>query len=230
MRRLKAIEIANLQGLPEKTKRDLVDHLSSERYMRTGVIITLLGNDPNETLDRVEAYIKEKAGPQYQHLKPYVKWIILRYASKGIKRWEDVSSRTIPALLTYDRLKRTKKLKPDQRDVNRLKDLEGLEDLIDEYSDEDTSSGSERDKEIEQGFYDRREAEKIHDARNLKIVKLNTEKASCFFGRGTRWCTAATKGDNYFDDYKNDKTDGLYVFDFKQPGAKGKIQTTGNIG
>ena len=39
---------------------------------------------------------------------------------------------------------------------------------------------------------------------NYLIVVPQTEGASCYYGAGTKWCTAATKGANYFDRYAKD--------------------------
>ena len=182
---------------------------------------------PAEMMDLAENFIKRKSESDWQHLKPYVKWIFARYANKGIRLWEDVAARAIPALLEYDKLKRKKKLDPAERDINRFKSLSDLEDLVEKYEKEDTRSGSERDKEIEQAFYDKGEAELIHDDSTAKIVKLKSERASCFFGRSTRWCTAA-KTHNAFDSYTKDGD--LYVIDPKGSKKKYQLQTQDGTG
>jgi len=41
----------------------------------------------------------------------------------------------------------------------------------------------------------------IVDDKDFNVVRINTEEASCLFGRGTTWCIAATKSQNYFDQY-----------------------------
>ena len=226
------VVVASLLGLNEKTKEKLAIRASADKsHPFVNTTWNPAADDPppgmlDQALSSSEEAIKKHAGAEYQHLKPYVKWILLRYSQSAINKWEDVSSRTVPALLVFDRLKRKNKLLPQEKDVNRLKGLEDLEDLTEKYEESDTSSGSERDKEIEEEFYENNKATLIYDSPKLKIVRPLTKAASCFFGKGTRWCTAATKGENKFSDYKEV---GLYVLDFKKPGPLGKIQMIGNL-
>ena len=42
------------------------------------------------------------------------------------------------------------------------------------------------------------------------LYKPNSEAASCKLGKGTKWCTAATQGDNHFNNYSN-KGDLYYI-------------------
>ena len=44
-------------------------------------------------------------------------------------------------------------------------------------------------------------AEKIYDKDDIQIYVPKTKEASCLLGKETKWCTAATKGQNYFDRY-----------------------------
>ena len=207
-------------ALKEKMrKRFGEDHTSSRMFVNHDGSFNRLDDldSPSGSMDAAEDFIKDKAGNDWQHLKPYVKWIFARYANKGIRRWEDVASRTMPALLEYDKLKRKKKLEANEKDINRFKSLSDLESLVEKYRKEDTSSGSERDKALEQGFYARGEAVLIHDDSKAKIVQLKSKRASCFFGRSTRWCTAA-RHDNEFDSYNRDND--LYIVDPKGSNKK----------
>lgn len=36
---------------------------------------------------------------------------------------------------------------------------------------------------------------------SVRVIVPRDERAACFWGRGTRWCTAATRGSNYFNNY-----------------------------
>ena len=40
----------------------------------------------------------------------------------------------------------------------------------------------------------------LDDDEKMAVIPL-TKDASCFYGKGTRWCTSATKGKNYFNSY-----------------------------
>ena len=136
-----------------------------------------------------------------------MKWIIDRYIRNDIRYYEDIDSKVIPYLLDYDKLKRKKKLKPEHTDINRIKSHNDLMDIVDNYDvkSDDVSS----DKEIERKFYENKEATLIHNDAQIKVVVPHSERASCFFGRNTKWCTAATKGENYFDSYN--KKGNLYI-------------------
>lgn len=133
----------------------------------------------------------------------YITWILQKYAGKkgGIKRLEDIPGKTAEALDQYERLRRKKKLKPEHKDINQIKSLTELQDAMDEYKDEETSSRSEIEDSVEKAFYDSGEAELVYNDNEYKVVIPNTEKSSCYFGRNTRWCTAATGSYNYFDSY-----------------------------
>ena len=51
-------------------------------------------------------------------------------------------------------------------------------------------------------------AEKLFEDENWLVIHPKTEEAACYYGKGTRWCTAARE-DNYFDRYNQDGN--LYI-------------------
>lgn len=53
------------------------------------------------------------------------------------------------------------------------------------------------------------EVEKVYVSDRLAVLVPNSEKASCYLGKGTEWCTAATQIENYFWEYRPDGP--LYV-------------------
>ena len=218
----RTIETAKLSGLDANTKERFRDRMVSDDFWSFWGSV---GKGADEALDEAERSVKSAHAGDWQILKPYFKWIVQKYAKGSIRKWEDVGSRVVPALLDFDRLKRRNKLEPQEKDVNRLKGIQDLEDLAEKYADEDKSSGSERDKEKEQGFYDRGEALLIYNGPKIKIVEPKSTDAARFFGRNTRWCTAAKKH-NMFSHYRRKK---LVVLDFKRSGPKGKIQMTGDM-
>lgn len=58
----------------------------------------------------------------------------------------------------------------------------------------------------------------VFRSENLTVFKPNSEGASCKLGAGTKWCTAATKSKNMFDDYTKKKGVTLYYFHTKHEG------------
>ena len=125
-------------------------------------------------------------------IDPYIKWIIHRYTTGGIQRWEDVMARVIPGLVRYDKLKKKKKLQPDEMDINRFKTESELLDVIEKYQDVDLDSQAGQQKSIERQFYDSGGARLIMNTSEYKIVSPKTHEASCYFGKNTRWCTSSS--------------------------------------
>ena len=41
----------------------------------------------------------------------------------------------------------------------------------------------------------------VADEEDYMMVRPNSEEASCYYGRGTRWCISATQAQNYFNQY-----------------------------
>jgi len=58
----------------------------------------------------------------------------------------------------------------------------------------------------------------LYNSDQIKVVIPNTKKASIFFGKGTKWCTAATKN-NMFSNYSK-KNDPLYIIMIKGSNEK----------
>ena len=130
--------------------------------------------------------------------KAYALWMINTYLSNGIRFLEDLG-RTNEALISYIDLKFKNKLKPEHKDINKIKSLNELEGLIDEYKEKPIIPQSERqrEKELEQEFYKNKEAILFYNDNEIKVVVPKTERASCFFGRNTKWCTAATNNNRF---------------------------------
>ena len=163
-------------------------------------------------------HVEDQEDATWQHMKPYMKWIITRYASNGIKFWEDVPD-ILDGIWTYDRLKKRGMLESNQKDINKFKGEEQLFDLLEDYSDVDLSSQSEADDKYEDDLLKRNHYEKLYEDSQWKVVKINSEEASCYFGRGTRWCTSG-RNNNMFDFYNEDGT--LIVF--RQKGSNEAYQ------
>jgi len=189
----------NLPNLISIFKKKVDNKLSSDQ--------TTNASNLEQLIQQIETPLKKEN--KMQIIDPYMKWIITQYANNKINYAEDIFSKTIPELLTYDALKRKKKLAPEETDIGRIKSLGQLMDITDRYKEVDTTSNSEKEKSIEQQMYDTGEATLVYNGPQIKVVIPHTEKASCYFGKNTRWCTAATKGENYFDSYN--KKGPLYI-------------------
>jgi hypothetical protein len=147
-------------------------------------------------------------------------WLVNNYANNRINRFEDIASRAIPELLKFKALLKKPNLNPplQVRDINQIKGLTSLEELLDQYSEKEAISNKDKDEEIEQEFYKTNQAEVLYNDKQVKVIIPKTEKASCFFGIGTKWCTAAKNG-NVFSKYYKDN-DPLYIIIIKGTNEK----------
>src|SRR3990172_9805654 len=155
--------------------------------------------------------------------KTYLEWIILSYLRGGIKKFEDIASRTGPALQKYEYLKdkhlkdKHLKLQPILQfygivgckkviKKGKMEDKEmqipGLENYLDEFKDELKKFEIEYKVET-------KEYEKLVDNDEVLIVHPLTERASRTYGKRTKWCVSADN-DNMFEEYNKDGP--LYMF------------------
>lgn len=123
----------------------------------------------------------------------YGKWLLSLYQRKKLNL-EDLYKAT--EYLTYFN-KYNKQL--DEKDINKYKSLpelyNALKDIIN--NENDYVSNSEKIRQIKKG------AEKVYEDNQWLIVIPHTEEASCYYGKGTQWCTAAEKSNNYFSHYSS---------------------------
>ena len=184
----------------------------------------LLNDFGNKIITRAK---EDNTAPKYNTPKQYIEalakldptsnkelvfWLLFKYVkfSKednkyGISRWEDISSKAIPALLKFKALLKKPNLEPKlpTKDINQIRDLGALQDILDNYTEKDLTSNNK-----EENFYKTNQAILFYNDSQVKVVIPKTEEASCYFGVNTRWCTAA-KSDNRFNYYN--KQGPLYI-------------------
>jgi hypothetical protein len=141
-----------------------------------------------------------------------VNWILARYFDDNFRYLEDIGKVT-DLLSFYEKVK--PRLDVSMRDINKIESVEELYDIVDTLKEKEVQTTSNREKErsFEKDLIQSGEAEIYYNSADIKIIIPRTERASCFFGRNTRWCTAA-ENDNRFDEYH---TNGmLYIILFKK--------------
>ena len=84
---------------------------------------------------------------------------------------------------------------PYPNDINQFKSLDQLENFIDDIG---LSSSEEKKKEKEAALGG---ASILQDDEDFFIIRPETQEASCFFGKKTKWCISATRSQNYYDSY-----------------------------
>ncbi len=161
---------------------------------------------PEQIIDYLLTWL-ERGDPTNN--KEYTQAIAKMYAN-GQSQLEDIVSTLADYLKKFDRLKRKKKIQPPRNDFNRYRSLEDFYDVVDEYPDEEAEAKPEEKKNTTELYRDSQ----------LIVLIPRDEEAACYYGRGTRWCTA---GDSYnrFDYYA--KQGDLYIIIPRQqayPGEK----------
>lgn len=161
-----------------------------------------LFNKDNPNLDR-EMYDKIiQLDPTFKKeqdkLGEYTKWLFRKDNVETLRKtkYEDLY-KIKDDLEFFNKAKNKNILPPDKRDINKF-NINNLLDFVFDFEKDnnDLMSKSEKEKEIKKDI-------KKYDLRNWTIIIPETQEASCFYGKGTRWCTAADYN-NKFNNYNSD--------------------------
>ena len=93
----------------------------------------------------------------------------------------------------------------ERKEIEKYTSVEDLLNALDEYQ-----NRVRRSVESVEG------SDVVYDDDTLTVVSPYTHKASCYYGKGTKWCTASKDSSNYFDNY-NSKGKLFYFLDKKRP-------------
>ena len=143
--------------------------------------------------------------------KEYVQWLAKCYANEGVKL-EDIVSKGADWLKTYAQLKVKRLLPPNVANIMNLK----FAQLPDVVFDEELVSKLQaaEDKTADKG-----KATTVFENGAVRIIVPQDETSACYYGQGTRWCTAA-RANNMYDNYARDGD--LYILLPKQPKYDGE--------
>lgn len=124
----------------------------------------------------------------------YTKWLFRLYTSNKLKIEDLYKAREY--LDYFDRYKQRLELK----DIGQYSSLQSLYLAIRPFMENSRQPTSHKDeiRQIKEG------AEKVYEDDKWLIVIPHTQEASCYYGKGTEWCTAANKSYNLFDDYNEE--------------------------
>ena len=122
----------------------------------------------------------------------YKKWMVHSYANGGINKLDDVS-KTAHALNLFH--KHSGKIV--NKDIHSYKGFHDLLKAVEPFEEKEGESSKSSADFIKNG-----EATLVHESPTTRVVIPQTKEASQHFGRNTKWCTSATKSENYFDTYK----------------------------
>ena len=184
--------------------KQLIDRLSKEPTIRgdVGSIVGDLLNPRfpdstyNYTLETgVVAILKLFEDVDPTPNKQYTEWLVRRYIDGSIVRFEDVLSTWADLLHEYHRLKTRRLLPPELMDINKFKTEQDLKQL--HKSVLDIFNSTDEKVEVQKG-----ESTEILNNSEVRIIIPNDEASACYYGQGTRWCTAA-KNNNMFGGYSS---------------------------
>ena len=143
--------------------------------------------------------------------REYTPWLARMYAkSGGGLPIEDMNRGDL--LGAFHTAKKRRIIKPEHADINRFKYYQDFEDAMEHHYNnfEDLDADQRPDGK----------ATKVYDDETVTIVVPEDEAAACKYGRGTRWCTASTRGMNYFNQYN--RQGKLYILIPKKPKYEGE--------
>lgn len=100
------------------------------------------------------------------------------------------------------------------KDINKYHSLPELYNIVKVFMDnpEIATSNSDEVRRIKEG------ADKVFENGEWLVIVPHTKEASCYYGKGTQWCTAAEQSHNMFDHYNNQGN--LYINIRKSDGEK----------
>lgn len=126
-----------------------------------------------------------------QKMGKYGKWLLSIY-SQGNLKLEDLYKAN-----EYLSLFKRYNGKLERRDINQYRSLNDLYDVVHPYigNSNIAATKSEEVRNIKNG------AEKVYEDDKWLVVIPHTQEASCYYGKGTQWCTAADRSENMFDYY-----------------------------
>jgi hypothetical protein len=149
----------------------------------------------------------EKADPTKN--KQYVPWIIRMYVNTPSLKFEDAISKVSEPLKKFFQLVNKKQIPAPNNDIGRIKDLATLVQTVDQYPDVE-----DQPKDVDRG-----QAKAYYEDNQIRVIVPQDETAACYYGQGTRWCTAA-QNNNMFDRYNKDGE--MYIILPKKPAYPGE--------
>lgn len=185
---------------------NFMDHFVKQGYSKEQMDDTILQN-------LLSSFENNDPTPNNQ----YTPWIAREYVRGNIKALEDLS-RIKNSLELFHKYKNTNVYKElfkyniGFNDISKLgaDQIEGIAEKI-----EAKIVPKEKEKDKNKG-----DAEVVYEDNDVRVIHPKDQDAACYYGQGTRWCTAATKGDNYFDNYN--RNGPLYIIIPKKPKYQGE--------
>jgi len=163
-------------------------------------------NIPDENFTKIVSADTVSSNLQKDVLGKYAKWLLNLYQRKSLKMEDLYKAEEYIAI--FDKSAKMNKLA--DIDLNHYKSLPEMYRVIQPFV--KTKSKTEKERKIKT-----KEAEKLYEDEAFVVIHPKTKAASCFYGKGTQWCTAAKKHNSFR--YYN-KRGKLYIVIDKRNGKK----------
>ena len=124
--------------------------------------------------------------------KQYVQWIASIYI-KGETKLEDIRTQLSQTLREFESLKRRGILQPPHNNINSYTDFQSLDEVVSQLA---LKHPNNKPVSSVKG-----NAKEVYKDAQIRIINPKDQKAACYYGQGTKWCTAATTSYNAFDAY-----------------------------
>jgi hypothetical protein len=185
---MKALDLLNEAVDPVKTAAAMGKKLK-DKFLKDRTV------DNDTDVEQFIANVARHIDPTDNH--QYTLWILRTYIKNGIRLHEDLD-RVSEALTKFH----THKKQMPVKDLGQIKSLSDLEQMVNSADiDLDAKSGKQEKKDA--SAQAKEESKIFYKGSEGMIVIPETSEASCFWGKGTQWCTASTTSTNYFDSYSN---------------------------
>lgn len=197
IKRMYLIAFSGNNGFSGSSYSLSVDPITGERLPQTITGTQYIETHKPQILKRIVDMIASK-DPTPK--KEYSNWLVKQFATGKIKfedlnRWDMLNS--------HYQGKIRRMIKPEHADINRFKTYRDFETVMSTQYDLDALLGKQK-QEIQKG-----KVKEFYKDDQVRIVIPEDQEAACYYGQGTQWCTAATKGTNYFNSYN--KRGPLYI-------------------
>jgi hypothetical protein len=207
---MRALDLLNEAVDPAKTAAQMGEKIKA-KFIKDRTI------DNNTDVETFIANVANHIDPTPNH--QYTLWILRMYVKNGIRLHEDLD-RVSAALNTFHTYKKQMPIK----DLGQIKSLSELEQMISNADvDVDAKSGTQEKKDA--SAQAKEESKIFYKGPEGMIVIPETEEASCFWGKGTQWCTASTSSTNQFNSYSSQGD--LYII-LPNDGTKWQLHTETN--
>lgn len=146
---------------------------------------------PLDTPLAIVQYVSQNTDPKA--IQKLMAWYVA-----GQFKLEDVH-RIKNDLTLFNRVKQQLAVK----DLNQYKTLVDLYNALAPFENQDVKTKGEQEREIKQSG-----AKTIINSPDFKVIEILNKEAACYYGKGTKWCTAADEN-NMFDHYH--KQGSIYI-------------------